>query len=89
MQDLFAELMWRNTEVDEAADRLRRTLPGFEDAREYVLYNTLAEQIRSAVGYELYERFSAQLSRYTSYDALSYYSLGLGLREEVVRAMGL
>ncbi|MCI9557174.1 MAG: hypothetical protein HFF53_09590 [Lawsonibacter sp.] len=87
MQDLFAELMWRNTEVDEAADRLRRTLPGFEDARRD--YNTLAEQIRSAVGYELYERFSAQLSRYTSYDALSYYSLGLGLREEVVRAMGL
>ena len=87
MQDLFAELMWHNTEVDEAADRLRRTLPGFEEVQRD--YDALAEQVRSAVGFELYDRYFTQLSRYTSYEALSYYSLGLGLREEMVRAMGL
>ena len=33
MQDLLAELLWRNVEIDEAADRLRQTLPGFSDAK--------------------------------------------------------
>ena len=87
MQNLITELLWRNTEVDEAADRLRKTLPGYEQVQGE--YEALAEQIRAAVGYELYDRYFTHLSRYVNYDVLSYYALGLGLREELVQAMGL
>lgn len=87
MQDLFVELLWRNTEIDEAADRIRQTLPGFSAAQRG--YDDLAEQIRAAAGCDLYDRYFTQLIRYTGYEVQAYYSLGLGLREDVVRALGV
>ena len=87
MQDLIVELLWRNIEIDEAADRLRQTLPGFQEAKQ--TYHALAEQIQSIVGYDLYNQYFAQLMRYTNYEAQAYYSLGLGLREDVVKALGV
>jgi len=85
MQDLLAELLWRNIEIDQAADRLRQTLPGFQKAKQS--YSALAEQIQSAAGYDLYDRYFTQLVRYTSYEVQAYYSLGLGLREDLVKAL--
>ena len=87
MQDLLAELLWRNPEIDEAANRLRQTLPGFSAAKQ--AYNSLAEQVLEAAGYDLYDRYFTQLARYTSYEIQAYYSLGLGLRETVVQALGI
>ena len=87
MQDLIVELLWRNIEIDEAADRLRQTLPGFQEAKQ--TYHALAEQIQSIVGYDLYNQYYTQLMRYTNYEAQAYYSLGLGLREDVVKALGV
>ena len=87
MQDMLAQLLWRNTEIDEAADRLRQTLPGFQEAKQ--TYHALAEQIQSIVGYDLYNQYYTQLMRYTNYEAQAYYSLGLGLREDVVKALGV
>ena len=87
MQDLLAELLWRNNEIDEAADRLRQTLPGFHEAEQG--YDDLAKQIRDAAGYDLYDRYFAQLIRYTNYELQAYYSLGLGLREDIVKALGV
>ena len=85
MQDMLAQLLWRNTEIDEAADRLRQTLPGFHEAEQD--YDDLAKQIRAVAGYDLYDRYFAQLIRYTNYEVQAYYSLGLGLREDMVRAL--
>ena len=34
MQDLLSELLWRSEEIDEAADRLCRSLPGFAQAEQ-------------------------------------------------------
>lgn len=85
MQDLLAELLWRNTEIDEAADRLRQTLPGFSDAKQ--AYDHLSEQVRELAGYDLFDQYFSQLIRYTGYEVQSYYSLGLGLREEIVKAL--
>lgn len=85
MQDLLAELLLRNTEIDEAAAQLCRTLPGFSDAQQ--AYDSLAGQIRSAAGCDLYDRYFAQLMRYTNYEVQAYYSLGLGLRESIVKAL--
>lgn len=87
MQDLLSELLWQNEEIDEAADRLRRSLPGFSEAERD--YNRLAEQVRAAVGTELYNRYTAQLARYSGFEVQAYYSLGLGLRGELARALGL
>ena len=87
MQDLLAELLWRNVEIDEAAARLCQTLPGFSEAKQ--AYAGLSEQLRKIAGYDLYCQYFAQLMRYTSYEAQAYYSLGLGLREEMVRALGV
>ena len=34
MQDLLVELLWRNAEIDEAADHLCQSLPGFSAAKQ-------------------------------------------------------
>ena len=87
MQELLAELLWKNGEVDEAAARLRETLPGFSEAERD--YDSLSTQIRDRLGPELYDRYFAGLMRYSEYEVRAYYSLGLGLREEMARALGL
>ena len=85
MQDLLAQLLWHNVEIDEAANRLCQTLPGFSEAKQ--AYDNLSEQIRAAVGCDLYDHYFAQLIRYTNYEMQAYYSLGLGLREDMVRSL--
>lgn len=87
MQDLLAELLWRNPEIDEAAAQLRKTLPGFSEAEKN--YDALAKQVRQAAGPGLYDRYFTQLMRYTNYEVQAYYSLGLGLRAEMVKALGV
>lgn len=87
MQDLLVELLWRNAEIDEAADHLCQSLPGFSAAK--LAYDDLSEQLRAAAGHDLYDRYFSQLIRYTGYEVQAYYSLGLGLREDVLQALGV
>ena len=87
MQDLLNELLWRSTEIDEAADRLRQILPGFQEAKQ--AYDKLAEQLRELAGYDLYDQYFTQLIRYTNYEVQAYYSLGLGLREHIVKTLAV
>ena len=87
MQDLLAELLWKNTEIDEAANRIRQTLPGFPEAQRD--YDILTEQLLEAAGPDLYNRYFTQLMRYTGYEVQAYYSLGLGLREDLTKALGV
>ena len=87
MQDLLTKLLWQNEEVDEAADRLRKSLPGFAQTEQ--AYDALSEQIREIAGPELYDRFYSQLMRYTGYEVRAYYALGLGLRGELVQSLDM
>ena len=87
MQDLLVELLWRNAEIDEAADHLCQSLPGFSEAKQ--AYDHLSEQVRDLAGHDLYDQYFAQLIRYTGYEVQAYYSLGLGLREDVLQALGV
>ena len=87
MQDLLTELLWQNDKIAEGAYRLCQTLPGWQEAMED--YTSLTEQVRAAVGNELYDQYFAQLIRYTGYEVRAYYALGLGLREDMVRALEL
>ena len=45
--------------------------------------------MRDLGGHDLYDQYFAQLIRYTGYEVQSYYSLGLGLREDLVQALGV
>lgn len=86
MQDLLAHLLWANEEIPEAADRLCRTLPGFQAAwREY---QRTAQQIENLVGFSLFDRLQQQFIRCTDYEVRAYYALGLGLREALLRELG-
>ena len=85
MQDLLAELLWRNIKIDEAANRLCQTLPGFSEAKP--AYDNLSEQLRKIAGRDLYDQYFAQLIRYTGYEVQAYYSLGLGLRADLIKAL--
>ena len=87
MQDLLVELLWRNTEVDEAADRLRKSLPGFSEAERD--FEVLEEQVRAIAGYDLYDRYAVRLAQYNDFQIRAYYALGLGLREELARRLRL
>ena len=87
MQDLLTELLWRNVEIDEAAGRIKKGLPGFSEAERD--FEALEEQIRAIAGYDLYDRYVSQLMRYSEYEVRAYYSLGLGLREDIARALEL
>lgn len=87
MQALLAELLWRNDEIDQAAHQLCQTIPGFSDIEQ--TYEALAEQVRSAAGNDLYDQFYTQLIRYTDHEVQAYYSLGLGLREELLKTLEL
>ena len=84
MQELFSKLLWDNPDLCQTAERLRETLPGFQEAQRE--YNALAEQVQAAAGYDLYDRYFTRLTRCTSYEAQAYYALGLGLREEIARS---
>lgn len=87
MQDLLSELLWQNEEIDEAAARLCALLPGYCEAEQQ--YDAAVRRVRELIGPEPYEEFYRQFMRYTNYEVRAYYSLGLGLREELVRALGL
>ena len=87
MQDLLAELLWQNIEIDEAAARLCEALPGFLEAREQ--YRETSDRVRDMIGPELYDQFYDRFMGYTDYEVRAYYSLGLGLREQLVRELGL
>ena len=44
---------------------------------------------KAAADFDLYDRYFSQLIRYTGYEVQAYYSLGLGLREDVLQALGV
>ena len=46
-----------------------------------------AHEIAKIVGYELYDTFEARFGEFLSQPANTYYFFGLGLRQEVIRAL--
>lgn len=52
-------------------------------------YDSIAEKIQAIVGYDLYDELFTRFMGYTNYEICAYYALGLGLREDIVRAQRL
>lgn len=42
---------------------------------------------KAAADFDLYDRYFTQLVHYTDYEFQAYYSLGLGLRQDIVQAL--
>ena len=42
---------------------------------------------KAAADFDLYDRYFTQLVHYTDYEVQAYYSLGLGLRQDIVQAL--
>lgn len=87
MQDILAELFWNHEEISRKADQFCQTLPGYSSTKQE--YDSIAEKVKNIVGYDLYDELYTLFMRCTDYEIYSYYSFGLGLREEVARALRL
>ncbi len=87
MQDLLIRLLWDNSEISTKVCELSRTMPGYQEAAQ--AYEAVDQEIKAILGFPLYDRYSSALDRLYSYDNRAYYALGLGLREQMIRALGL
>lgn len=87
MQELFAELFWENEEISHAVACLCEKVPGYRSAQAE--YDRLVSQVREIVGFELCNQLLERLTEYSRYEEYAYYAVGLGLREQVVRSLGL
>lgn len=87
MIDILTELFWNPEEIGKGADQLCQMLPGYLEAKRQ--YEKTAEEVRAIIGYNLYEDFCTKLIQYTNYEVYSYYFFGLGLREDLVKALKL
>ena len=85
MQNNLKTLFLDNLELDEAISAFLAQDPEFVQA-EQEFYET-AHEIAQLVGFERYDRFERRLGRYTARLSVIHYLFGLGLRQEVLRAM--
>lgn len=86
MKKALKALFCDNLELDSEIAAFLAQDPEFVQA-EREFYET-AHEIAQLVGFERYDRFERRLGRYTARLSDSYYLFGLGLRQEVLQAMG-
>lgn len=87
MQDALLDLLWQKRDVLESISKFLRTIPAYQQAQRD--FYAAAEQLRAQVSPELYDRLEDQFLTYTNYEVMAYYAFGLGLREELIRALCL
>ena len=87
MQDLLADLFWRDPTIPEAISRFLRTIPAYRRAERN--YAAAEARIRAAVEPELFREYERCLLEYTSYEMCAYYAFGADLRRELIRALNL
>ena len=86
MDKILKTLFLDNLELDEAIAAFLAQNPEFVQAEQE--YNATAQEIAQTVDRELYDRFECRLGRYLARLSDAYYLFGLGLRQEVLRAIG-
>ena len=85
MQDVVLDLLCRSPEVLESISKFLPTIPAYQAAQQ----DFYATAEREKVGAELFNRLEDQFLTYTNYEVRAYYAFGLGLREELIRALVL
>ncbi len=87
MQDLLIRLLWNDSEISAKVFELSHTMPGYQE--ESQTYDAVAQEVKAILGFSLYDRYLSSLMRLCGYENRAYYALGLGLREQLIRALGL
>ena len=86
MNNCLKAIFLENLDLDEEIAAFLAQDPEFVRT-EQSLCET-AQEIAAAAGFELYDRFERSLWRYTARLSDAHYRFGLGLRQEVLRALG-
>lgn len=87
MQDLLIRLLWNDSEISSKVYELSHAMPGYQEAVQ--VYEAVDQEVKAILGFPLYDRYSSALDQLHSYENRAYYALGLGLREQLIRALGL
>lgn len=85
MQDLLLELLDNSSVLSQRIYQLTRTMPGHQEAAQAA--DALEDKVRGHLGFELYDQYVSAFLRVLSYDVRAAYALGLGLRQELVKAL--
>lgn len=86
MSDNLKMLFIDNPEIDEAIKEFCEQSPEYLKIKEE-FYET-AHEIAKIVGFDLYDRFEQRFGIYVARSSDIYYLFGLGLRQEVLAALG-
>lgn len=87
MSETMENLFYHNAELyQEIVDFMAQDPEYVKAEREF--YET-AEEIAALAGFELYDRLERRLGAYMARTGDLHYLFGLGLRQELIRAMGL
>lgn len=79
-------LLLHNDDLEAQLESFCANDPEFASAKEQ-FYET-ANQIAHLVGFDLYDTFEKGFSQYLYRTADLYYLFGLGLRQEILQALG-
>ncbi len=87
MQDLLTRLLWNDSEISAKVFELSHAMPGYQEKSQ--AYDAVAQEVKAILGFSLYDRYVSALMQLCGYENRAYYALGLGLREQLIRALGL
>lgn len=86
MQDLLLDLLDNSSVLSPKIYQLSLSMPGYQEAVQAA--DALEGKVRRRLGFTLYDQYVSAFLRVLSYDVRAAYALGLGLREELVKALG-
>ena len=86
MNEILKTLFLDNPYLPEQVCAFCDQLPDFQEAEQ--TYETAAAKLRTQLGYAEFDAFEETLNWYLARYAHAYYLFGLGLRQEVLSALG-
>ena len=86
MNDILATLFLNNPYLPEQVYAFCNQLPEFRKAEQD--YSTFAARLRTQLGSADFDDFEETLNWYLARYAHAYYLFGLGLRQEILSALG-
>ena len=86
MNNILNLLFQDNPELPREAAKFCRTVPGYQQAEAD--FFRLAEEVRRLLGTDFYLAFEQAMNAHPAYEVRAHYLFGLGLRREVLDALG-
>ena len=86
MNMILDKLFQDNPGLQDEVEAFCRTIPGYREAEAD--FARQADQVSRLLGPELYLPFEEAMNAQLAYEARAHYLFGLGLRREVLEALG-